>query len=99
MILADLHQVVSSAVGYFFALVVLKNIWEPLAVQFGQFLWHKGDELLNDALPNDPFKAYDGHAVEAIATYWNDRLWDQVQSEENDDDRKAGSDDPGCHSL
>lgn len=58
----DLRQVLDSAVGYFLALVVLKNVWEPLAIWVGRRVYRGVDRVLDDALPNDPFGEADDDA-------------------------------------
>ena len=51
----DIRQALDSAVGYFLALVVLKNVWEPLSIWVGRRVYRKVDEVLQDALPDHPF--------------------------------------------
>lgn len=56
----NLLSILDSAVGYFLALVVLKNVWEPLSIKVGQLVYRGVDQLLKDALPDDPFGEADG---------------------------------------
>ena len=80
-------QLIDSFLGTFIALVLMKNVWEPLAILFGQTLYIKADEAFGDSLPDDPFKVYNGNSVIEIADYWNKRALEVVRGKNDDDDR------------